>query len=355
MTLKHFLSALVLWLLLVIQVIEPPYSSEAASAHAEAAADEVVVARWVPSFNFTLGGRPAVDDRTGRREAAAAGAGAGAGGGGAAAAEAGVEEDSPTGYYNSNELSRWHQEQHTKVLPLLREATGNIRNVATLMVSIIYERGDRVFIRNRDYNNRFFLSGFAIEDKIKDHTPLSESTYLPILSRDEINERSGRTVFCISDLVVGENSQEKYRAYSEQVNGLYERDYWSGKFPKSPFSRKGKNFRARFQARECHSERGIILFLLNDLSEICRPLVLDESIRIHHVVINIATFNDPCIQCQNDMRLFTATSELPISVVCSGGRPYREERAKRPDGYAVDFGNRIDLHEVAAPVLLLGL
>jgi hypothetical protein len=229
--------------------------------------------QWVPNFNFVFGEHVAEDERIKYRRHH---------GGAAAAATphpAGdhVRELRP---YNSDQLSQWHQAQVDKLTQTYRAVSSRFgRNVAGLMLSLIYRQGGHLLIRNIEIPN-FFLSGFSVDD-----APIKNRTIK-------------RQALCIQNLYPAEDSA--LDNYMADLHALGVRAV-DAAVPSSNATRKA------FYAEQCHSERGIAIFLRKHLlsAESAALFAGIDPKNSVALVINIASYRDMCGSCQQ-----TITTEL---------------------------------------------
>ncbi len=114
--------------------------------------------QWVPNFNFVFSGHHAVNDGFVYRDHGDESA-------------APVASTHPTGshigipiQYNSDQLSQWHQAQMGKLTKAYRAVSERFgRNVAGVMLSLIYKQDEHLFVRNIEIPS-LFLSGFSVDD-----------------------------------------------------------------------------------------------------------------------------------------------------------------------------------------------
>jgi hypothetical protein len=268
--------------------------------------------QWVPSFNFVFRGRPAENDRY------------------PVSGTIGLSSV-PDAHHNSHELLRWHQEQIPELKRSYRAVSGRFgRNVAVVMLSLVYIQDDRLLIRNVPIPV-LFLSGFA-----KDDSPIREAELL-------------RKPVCVGELY---RTAPIYPTYLADLQLLF-RGTAQGTNYSSRSTTPSRREMERFQAEECHSERGIAVYLrevlLND-TLITRALFGGIDPRkgpIVALIVNIASYRDMCGSCQGTFvqelthghlflnRLrdywehhFRFNKDFAIVIAQSGIEEYREEATR---------------------------
>lgn len=228
-------------------------------------AREKTLFQWLPSFNFIFRGAPAQDD-------------------GHLARTIGSDIR-----YDSLILSRWHLEQRGVLARSYAAARSSIsRNVTTVMLSLIYIKDSRLLMRNVPIP-LLFLSGF-----VKDDSPIKEAEIpLPIK--------------CIGELY---SSDPAYPAYLADLIRLfrgssYEEKYQTDRYMKNDDTSPRTTPSKKFKAEECHSERGIAIYLRNMLlndTEVRHALLEGIDPRkdsIVGLIVNIASYRDMCGSCQD--------------------------------------------------------